>query len=104
MNNGYQAYALTDPLKAIELAIKLHPMAIILDVLIPNFDGWQLLKDLKTDPNTQHIPVIICTLLDNPSKGFSLGADQYLMKPVLEDDLVHALKRFSNNVSRHNTM
>ncbi len=104
MNNGYQAYALTDPLKAIELAIKLHPMAIILDVLIPNFDGWQLLKDLKTDPNTQHIPVIICTLLDNPSKGFSLGADQYLMKPVLEDDMVHALKRFSNNVSRQNNM
>ena len=97
MKNGYQTYALTDPSKAIEMAIKFQPTAILLDVLIPNFDGWRLLKELKTNPNTQHIPVIVCTMLDNPSKGFSLGADQYLTKPILEDDLVHALNRFLNN-------
>jgi len=61
--------------------------------MMPGSNGWDVLQHLKSDPATKNIPVIICTLLEEKEKGLNLGAADYLMKPVLEDDLVHAIKR-----------
>jgi len=97
-NHGYQVYGLTDPTKAVDLARKLHPVAITLDVMMPGCDGWQVLEDLKANPETRSIPVIICSILEDQGKASSLGASNYLTKPILEDDLIQALARLNGSI------
>jgi len=58
-----------------------HPALIILDVMLPDQDGWEVLQILKTHPRTQAIPVFVCSVLDSPELAYSLGADGYLLKP-----------------------
>jgi CheY-like chemotaxis protein len=67
--------------------------------MMPGYDGWRVLNDLKTDPETRHIPVIICSIVEEEERGFSLGAAEYLLKPILEDDLLHALDRLNSDGS-----
>jgi len=99
-NHGYQVYGLTDPTRVVDLARKLHPAAITLDVMMPGCDGWQVLENLKDDPETRQIPVIICTILEDQGKASNLGAADYLTKPILEDDLVCALARLNGEAPR----
>ena len=68
------------------------PSAILLDILMPDKDGWQVLKELKQDALTKDIPVIICSIISDKNKGFDLGAADYLTKPIVESELVNALK------------
>ena len=88
---GYRVVPLTDPNAAVARARELKPIAILLDIMMPGRDGWQVLQDLKTNEDTKHIPVIIASIVDEREKGFSLGAAEYLIKPILEDDLKRAL-------------
>ncbi len=69
-----------------------NPFAILLDVISPEQDGWSVIKELKDDPFTKDIPVIICSIVSDKNRGFSLGATNYLIKPIVEDELVEALK------------
>jgi PAS domain S-box-containing protein len=92
---GYQVVPLTDPSHAVERAKQLRPYAITLDIMMPGVDGWQVLDTLKGDPDTRNIPVIICSIIEDLEKGFNLGATDYLVKPILEDDLVNALDRLN---------
>lgn len=92
-NLGYQVLPLTDASQAVKRAHEVHPFAILLDVMMPGHDGWEVLEELKQDPATRSIPVIICSILEQHEKGFSLGAVDYLTKPILEEDLVNALSR-----------
>jgi len=62
---------------------------------MPGIDGWQVLDSLKGDPDTRNYPVIICSIVEDLEKGFNLGATDYLVKPILEDDLVNALDRLN---------
>lgn len=93
---GYQVIALTNPVRALERAKELKPMAITLDIMMPGKDGWTVLSELKSNPETRDIPVIICSILEEEEKGFSLGAADYLVKPILEDDLIRALNRLNS--------
>jgi GAF domain-containing protein/DNA-binding response OmpR family regulator len=93
---GFQVIPLTDATQAVEQAKQIQPFAITLDVHMPNLDGWQVMKALKSDPETRAIPVIFCTIVENQAKGYSLGATDYLMKPILGEDLVQALCRLQN--------
>jgi GAF domain-containing protein/CheY-like chemotaxis protein len=78
--------------------IKAHaPFAILLDIIIPGKDGWQVLKELKEDPFTRDIPVIVCSIVSDKNRGFSLGATNYLIKPIVENELVEALRRVDNH-------
>ena len=69
-------------------------MAITLDIMMPRKDGWQVLRELKHDPDTQDIPVIIMSIVDDKLMGFSLGAAEYIVKPVEKDILLRKLKTF----------
>ncbi len=93
---GYQVIALTDPTQAKQRVKQLKPFAVTLDIMMPGRDGWLVLSDLKTDAETRDIPVIICSILEDEEKGFSLGATDYLVKPILEEDLINALNRLNN--------
>jgi PAS domain S-box-containing protein len=91
----YQVIPLTDPSRALERVKQLRPYAVTLDIMMPGVDGWQVLETLKKDPETRDIPVIICSIIDDQERGYSLGAADYLTKPILEEDLVHALDRLN---------
>ena len=93
---GYQVIPLTDSTKAVQQAQAIQPFAITLDVHMPNLDGWQVMKALKSIPETRSIPVIFCTIVESQAKGYSLGAADYLMKPILGEDLVNALARLES--------
>jgi Amt family ammonium transporter len=77
--------------EAYALACHQHPGAILLDVVIPGRDGWELLLELKQLPSTRDIPVIICSVLDEPAVAIALGAAAYLQKPIDQDRLLAAL-------------
>ena len=68
---------------------------LILDVLMPNKDGWQVLKEVKSNPKTKDIPVIVLTAKNEDSdmfKGYELGASYYLTKPFTKTQLLYGLK------------
>jgi signal transduction histidine kinase/DNA-binding response OmpR family regulator len=69
-------------LDGLQLARKQQPQAILLDILMPGADGWQVLHELKNDPATANIPVILHTIVDKKALGFQLGAAAYLLKPL----------------------
>jgi CheY-like chemotaxis protein len=94
-NAGYQVIAVTDPRNALIQAREIKPTVITLDIMMPDFDGWQLLKDLKDDPEVGHIPVVICSILEEQEKGLELGAADYLVKPILEEELVQAIEKIT---------
>jgi CheY-like chemotaxis protein len=97
--HDFEVIPLTDPSRALEQARENQPFAITLDVQWPGHDGWQVLKTLKTDPATGHIPVIVCSMLEEKDKGLSLGASAYLTKPILGEDLANALNRLNGEKS-----
>ena len=70
-----------------------YPHAILLDIILPGTDGWQVLHDLKADPATANIPVVLLTIVDNRALGFQLGAAAYLLKPLNATEVRHALER-----------
>lgn len=90
---GYQVLVAANGCQAVQLATQCHPLAITLDILLPDQDGWQVLSELKASPVTRDIPVVIVSVLDRQALGFRLGASDYLVKPVDRAELLHALKR-----------
>ncbi len=96
---GYQVVPVNSPATAHDAAKRLRPYAITLDIMMPEIDGWQILQDLKNDPETRTLPVIVCSIVEEEEKGFSLGAADYLVKPILEEDLLAALDRLNGDGS-----
>jgi len=86
--------------QALELCQRRRPALILLDVLMPGQDGWHLLTRLKEAPATADIPVVICSILDQPQLALSLGAVGYLRKPVTPASLREALQRWGQPPSR----
>ncbi|HMN58866.1 MAG TPA: response regulator, partial [Anaerolinea sp.] len=101
---GFQVVPHTDPLTAVEAATHLRPFAITLDIMMPEMDGWQVIKALKSNPATSEIPVIVCSILEDEEKGFNLGAADYLVKPFLSEDLLNALNRLNVDGEQINVM
>ncbi|MGD8457532.1 MAG: response regulator [Anaerolineales bacterium] len=98
--HGYQVVPLTDPTKAIDQIRDIKPYAITLDIMMPNKDGWQVIQDIKSDPELNSIPIIICSITENREKAYKLGAVDYLVKPILEEELVTAIKNLSLSEDR----
>lgn len=92
---GYAVEHAYDGQDAIEKAQEMRPFAITLDIMLPRIDGWEVLKKLKTLPATKDIPVIIVSIVENPTLGFSLGAVDYFTKPINRKGLIDSLKKYS---------
>src|SRR6266853_218652 len=92
-SSGYETLKCAKPESATEIAAEYHPDAITLDLLMQPVHGLEVLLQLKNDPRTSTIPVIIVTIVDQPGVGSALGADEYLIKPVDKATLLAAVER-----------
>jgi PAS domain S-box-containing protein len=90
---GVRVVTASDGGEALRLARSLRPVAITLDVIMPGMDGWEVLRELKLDPETRDIPVIMVTMTDDRDAGYALGATEFLTKPIDRGHLVHLLER-----------
>jgi CheY-like chemotaxis protein len=92
---GYKVIGINSSKDVIPAITEHKPSAILLDVLMPEKDGWGVLRDLKDNDTTKNIPVVICSIISDKNRGFSLGAADYLTKPIVEGDLVKALRNLN---------
>ena len=92
---GLKALVASRGFEALELARRFRPMAVSLDVFLPDMLGWAVLSQLKQDPQTRHIPVQIVTLDEDRQHGLAGGAFSYLSKPTTLDDLRASVARLT---------
>jgi len=84
---------LTKPSKVVSRAKELKPALIVLDIMMPKVDGWEVLQSLKLDEGTRNIPVIVCSAWGEPELATSLGAVGFLKKPVIQRDLLAIIQK-----------
>ena len=91
---GFSVVTAAGGLEGLKLAKELRPIAITLDVMMPDLDGWSVLAALRQDPELAEIPVIMITILDEHRRGVALGAAGYLTKPIARERLSRMVSRF----------
>ena len=91
--SGLRVVGCRQPEEALAMAGQLQPRAITLDVMMPAVDGWEILQSLRANPETDDIPVVVCSVWDEPDLATSLGAAAFLKKPITQKDLWAALFR-----------
>jgi signal transduction histidine kinase/CheY-like chemotaxis protein len=91
---GYLVTIASGGTEGLEQARKLRPDIITLDVMMPRVDGWSVLAALKADAELAGIPVIVISMVENQSMAYSLGASEYLAKPVNRDRLISVLQQY----------
>ena len=96
LRSGYRVVHARDGAEALDILRKTPPDIVTLDVMMPNVDGWTVLGAMKSDPALAHIPVIMLTIVDDRNLGYSLGAAEYMTKPVDRDRLLTLVRRFTN--------
>ncbi len=101
VNVGWQVITAETGEQGIKLARQYKPAAITLDVLMKGIDGWDVLEVLKADADLAQIPVIMCTIVDEKQRGFSLGATEYLMKPMQRSEFIVTLDQYSNGTIKN---
>ena len=89
--DGFEVVIANSGEEGLRLAHQLQPAAITLDVMMPDMGGWSVLRALKVDPVLHAIPVVMLTMVDDKTRGYSLGATDYLTKPVDRNRLHNAL-------------
>ncbi|MGC9526674.1 MAG: PAS domain S-box protein [Limnospira sp.] len=94
VQGGFRVETAAGGERGLELAQELRPDAITLDIMMPSLDGWTVLSTLKADPELADIPVIVLSFVENKSRGFTLGASDYLLKPVDGKRLITLLNRY----------
>ncbi len=77
----------------IEAALQYNPDVIVLDLLLPHLSGWEVLAQLKANPATRHIPVLVVSVVDERSRALAMGASEYLLKPISRQSFQSALSR-----------
>ena len=92
---GYTVRTASGGEQGLQLARILLPAAITLDVMMPDMDGWSVLSTLKSDATLRDIPVIMLTMVDDPVRGFTLGASDYATKPVNRRKLSKILQKYT---------
>jgi len=89
---GFAVVTARGGVEGLRLARELHPSAITLDVMMPDIDGWTMLAAIKGDPELADIPVVVMSIVDEKSRGYSLGASEYIVKPVDRERLSSVLR------------
>ena len=97
IKENYKVVVAPNGKEGIRLARDLKPDVITLDILMPEMDGWSVLRTLKADPEVSDIPVIMASILDEKNKGFSLGAADFLSKPVQKEYLMKSIRNLIGN-------
>jgi DNA-binding response OmpR family regulator len=93
---GYSTYIISSGDEVVKLAKEIRPKIITLDMFLPGKDGWEVLKELKEEPATENIPVIIISMLDNKEVGYTLNADDYFVKPVDKNKFLQKIKELNS--------
>jgi len=101
---GARVVSARDGEEGLDTVRRLSPAGVVLDILLPGIDGWDVLAQLKADPGTAAIPVIVVSMLDERGRGFALGAAEYLVKPVGKEQLLAALYRAAAMPERKHTV
>ena len=97
-HEGYQPVGLNDPRRVEETISSVRPSVILLDVVMPERNGFQVCRELKGSSEFQGIPVILVTSKDSSSDkywGEQQGADAYVTKPFTKDELLRTIRRFA---------
>jgi signal transduction histidine kinase/ActR/RegA family two-component response regulator len=95
--HGFNVVGVSKAAEALPAAVEHRPAAILLDVLMPTQDGWKVLEDLKRHAATRDIPIVMCTIATDQARAFELGAADYLVKPILEADLLRVFTKLRIN-------
>jgi signal transduction histidine kinase/CheY-like chemotaxis protein len=93
---GYRASVSSDPLAGLAQAREMQPSAIILDIMMPRMDGWDVLKVIRADTALAECPVILVSVSDDFAKGRALGASAHLIKPIRREPLLRVVAQFSS--------
>jgi signal transduction histidine kinase/DNA-binding response OmpR family regulator/HAMP domain-containing protein len=93
ISKGYEVIFAENGETGVKLAYERQPFAITLDLLLPNRDGWSILKELKENPATKDIPVILISIIGDKNVGYGLGAFEYFIKPISAEKLLSAFTK-----------
>jgi signal transduction histidine kinase/CheY-like chemotaxis protein len=97
---NYRVLHARDGAQALEILRKTPPDIVTLDVMMPKVDGWSVLGVMKSDPVLDHIPVIMVTIVDDRNLGYSLGASEFITKPIDRSRLLSLVRRFAGSESQ----
>ncbi len=100
VSKGYEVEYAEDGEKGLQKAIDIQPFAITLDIMLPRKDGWSVLKELKENPETEDIPVILVSIISDKNLGYGLGAYEYIVKPISSDKLTHAFNALEEKAKK----
>jgi signal transduction histidine kinase/ActR/RegA family two-component response regulator len=100
--SGIDVVAFNDQEDIIAQVIKEKPDVILLDIILPQKDGWEILAELKTNHETKTIPIIMISILSEKNLAYRLKADEYLIKPVGQEELTGAIQRLLSFTTRGN--
>jgi signal transduction histidine kinase/DNA-binding response OmpR family regulator len=101
VRDGFAVITANSGVEGLARARDSHPCAITLDVMMPDIDGWTVLAALKGDPNLAGIPVVLVTIVDEQQRGYSLGAVEYMVKPVDRERLATTLRSVCGRKAGH---
>lgn len=99
VKEGFHVTSAMGGKEGLALARESRPDVITLDVMMPEFDGWAVLKHLKADPQLADIPVVMVSMIDDKNLGFALGASDYLTKPINRETMARVLNKYRRTAS-----
>ncbi|WP_298684546.1 response regulator [uncultured Methanomethylovorans sp.] len=100
VHEGYRVATAANGKTALEIANKLKPFAITLDIMMPGMDGWDVLRQLKEKDQTHDIPVIITSMMEDRKTSIVWGAVEHFIKPIQKEELLGTLNKIKANLSR----
>lgn len=92
---GFEVFTTTNGEEALNILDQVQPDLVLLDIRMPRVNGYQVCQKIKTNPETQHIPVVFLSAKGQESEvleGYSVGADEYIVKPFSPDQLIERVK------------
>jgi signal transduction histidine kinase/CheY-like chemotaxis protein len=93
-NKNIRVEFAADGKTGLEMARKIRPKVITLDIILPDMDGWSVLTQLQADPSLADIPIIIISMIDEKRKGYALGALEYMVKPIDKERLNFLVNKY----------
>jgi len=91
--HGYRIVCSTDGSETVRLARENNVRLVILDVMMRKLDGWAVLQQLRAEPTTSEVPILVCSVINEPELALTLGATELLKKPVTREQLLDAVAR-----------